>query len=293
MTSKFSISWNKFQGVLTKNYEKLKESNDFSDITLVSDDEISYPAHKFVLAGSSPFFRNILRKNTSGYPLLYLSGVSSLNIQYLLDFMYQGQVEIEQDHLDQFLAVGQKFRIEGLLRGEHEEQEKLAHIKSIQKEYLSSMICENEANAELELEVNVAESFNSLMEKKRESEVTLPEKDLLDSTDNYANEKLTVKKDSVPFKQPKIYCYEKVPLTDESQIKPKVEELTEKIDGQWRCKFCGKTTAANKRNNHNDHVESHFEGLSFQCSYCPKTFKTRNSQRTHKYRDHKDHSQLS
>ena len=155
----------------------------------------------------------------------------------------------------------------------------------IQKDYV-----EHEST-NLELDINVHDTIKAEKEEERKLEVILQAEDYLFNSNNEMSEKVPEKKVCLNQKPPKIYCYEKIPLTDESQIKPKVEELTEKVDGHLRCKFCGKTTAANKRNNHNDHVESHFEGLSFPCSYCPKTFKTRNSQRTHKYRDHKDLSQ--
>ena len=91
-----------------------------------------------------------------------------------------------------------------------------------------------------------------------------------------------------PMKKQKIYCYEKIHLSDVSEIRPKIEELSEKVEGVWRCKFCGKTlTAGSKKQELGAHIETHFEGLSFQCDLCDKITNNRNSLRKHKYRSHK------
>ena len=67
-------------------------------------------------------------------------------------------------------------------------------------------------------------------------------------------------------KPPKIYCYEKITLKDISEVKPKVEELTEKFSGGWRCKFCGfvKGPGSHRKQELGGHIESHFDG-----SDCP------------------------
>ena len=66
---KYCIEWDQFESSLSRNYSQIRQDiNNFSDVTLVSDDEDSFPAHKFVLAGSSTFFQNILKKKSSSSP---------------------------------------------------------------------------------------------------------------------------------------------------------------------------------------------------------------------------------
>ena len=59
MTSseKYCMKVNDFDANLVTSLLELKESEDFSDVTLVSDDETPFRAHKVILAASSPFFR--------------------------------------------------------------------------------------------------------------------------------------------------------------------------------------------------------------------------------------------
>ena len=68
-------------------------------------------AQKLVLSASSDFFKSILRKNPHSNPLLYLSGVDSTSLGFVLDYTYQGEVQIFQNDLDNFLEVAQKLKI--------------------------------------------------------------------------------------------------------------------------------------------------------------------------------------
>ena len=84
-------------------------------MTLVSDDQTQIPAHKLVLSASSHFFKSILKRNSHSHPLLYLSGVDSKSLGFVLDYIYQGEVQIYQHDLDNFPEIAQKLEIEGLL----------------------------------------------------------------------------------------------------------------------------------------------------------------------------------
>ena len=82
-------------------------------ILAIRDDEVQIPAHKLVLASSSTFFMSILRTNVHSHALLYLSGLNSRSLGYILDYMYHGEVKIVQGHLDSFYDSAQKLKING------------------------------------------------------------------------------------------------------------------------------------------------------------------------------------
>ena len=114
MSEKFSLKWSDFQSSLSQSFSVLREESDFYDVTLVSDDLTQISAHKLVLSASSQFFKSILKKNPHSHPLLYLSGVDSTSLGFVLDYIYQGEVQIYQDDMVNFLEVAQKLKIEGL-----------------------------------------------------------------------------------------------------------------------------------------------------------------------------------
>ena len=109
-TEKYSLKWNvnDFQKTVSNSFSLLRSESDLCDVTLVSEDFIYTNAHKVVLSSSSKFFKTLLKK-TSGSPnaLLYLGGISSQNLKYCLDYMYNGEVEVLHDHLDELLTQAQ------------------------------------------------------------------------------------------------------------------------------------------------------------------------------------------
>ena len=81
---------------------------------LISDDELNFSAHKVILSASSPFFKNLFSKTIQPNPIIYLGGVSSTNLSYILDFIYAGKVQLRQDDIDSFLDQAQKLKVSGL-----------------------------------------------------------------------------------------------------------------------------------------------------------------------------------
>ena len=118
---KFCLKWNDFQLNASKSFGVLRREKDFFDVTLVSDDEVQVSAHKVVLSACSSFFKSILKNNPHSHPLLYLGGVSSENLSFIMDYIYQGEVQIFQTSLDSFLDAAQKLKIDGLLTSGEEE----------------------------------------------------------------------------------------------------------------------------------------------------------------------------
>ena len=117
MAEKFCLKWNDFQSNTSNTFKKLRTSDHFYDVTLVSDDQQQVSAHKVVLSASSEYFKNILTSNKHSHPMLCLSGVSTGDLKNILDFVYNGEIQIYQDNLDQFLDIAQRFQLEGLIQG--------------------------------------------------------------------------------------------------------------------------------------------------------------------------------
>ena len=120
MSEKFCLKWNDFNSNASKSFGIFRHEDYLHDVTLVSDDQYQITAHKLVLSASSDYFKNIFKNNKISNPFLCLDGVSSIDLNNILDFIYNGQVKIYQDHLDRFLTVAQRFKLEGLLKGEND-----------------------------------------------------------------------------------------------------------------------------------------------------------------------------
>ena len=113
LSEKFCLKWNEFENSISGAFKELRNEKEFFDVTLACDDE-QLQAHKVILSACSPFFRNILRRNKHDHPLLYLKGVKYADLVSVLNFMYQGQVNVAQEELNSFLAVAEDLRVRGL-----------------------------------------------------------------------------------------------------------------------------------------------------------------------------------
>ena len=55
-SEKFCLKWNDFQQNINNAFEALRTDDDFTNVTLASEDGNQVEEHKVVLAASSPFF---------------------------------------------------------------------------------------------------------------------------------------------------------------------------------------------------------------------------------------------
>merc|ERR1712055_210063 len=123
MSERFNLRWNDFQSNVSRTFSLLRSQEEFCDVSLVSEDQKMMSAHKLVLSACSPYFKHILTMNKHSHPLLCLDGVSSGELQSVLDYIYQGEVQVYQEQLDRFLEVAQKFQLEGLKNTDKEEEQ--------------------------------------------------------------------------------------------------------------------------------------------------------------------------
>merc|ERR1712150_7593 len=125
---KLCLKWNDFQENVISAFGTLREDREFADVTLACEDGQQVEAHKVILASSSPFFLNILRRNKHPHPLIYMRGLKSEDIVAMIDFLYFGEANVYQDNLDSFLAVAEELQLKGLTNDKQTEEETSAPI---------------------------------------------------------------------------------------------------------------------------------------------------------------------
>ena len=85
-SEKFNLKWDDFKENITTAFGSLREEKDFADVTLACEDGHQLEAHKVILAASSPFFQNILKRNQHKHPLIYMRGMKSEDLVSVVDF---------------------------------------------------------------------------------------------------------------------------------------------------------------------------------------------------------------
>ena len=108
------LKWEDFHSNMILSFKEIKEDQDFTDITLVGECNIKIRAHKVILASSSNFFNDFLKENSHPHPLIYMRGITAGTLQAMVDFMYQGEVGIQKEDIDDFLSLAKELDIKGL-----------------------------------------------------------------------------------------------------------------------------------------------------------------------------------
>lgn len=104
---------NEFEGNVKISWQALQVEKDFYDVKLACEDK-QIKMHRLIISSFSPILRNVLKFNQSPHSLIYLSRVSYRNLQNLLRFMYQGEVDGAEEDLSSFLGVAEDLNVKGL-----------------------------------------------------------------------------------------------------------------------------------------------------------------------------------
>ncbi|EFX86384.1 lolal-like protein [Daphnia pulex] len=113
MDNQVCLRWNNFQSSLTTTLEILWDEESFCDVTLFCGGQ-EIRAHKVVLSACSMIFKSLLKNNTCQHPIIILHDISLNILEAILQFIYKGEVNIEQDQLNNLLRAATLLQIRGL-----------------------------------------------------------------------------------------------------------------------------------------------------------------------------------
>ena len=261
MSEKFCLKWNDFETNVSKSFGLLRNEEYLHDVTLVCDDNNQVAAHKLVLSACSEFFRAIFKINKHQNPLICLEGISSKELQDVLDYIYNGESKIFQEGLDRFLSIAQRFKIMGLLQNEENNDD--------------SDDPKNQTNLDEPSNQGVSklEAMNESFELKEKGN-NIPENPVKRPAQRNTSRAISLN-------------------VDDANINQQADELIETLpDGSLKCTQCGKVASQSNlkqscRQNMRNHAETHLNGLSFDCNLCGKTFRSRPSLNMHFHRQHR------
>ncbi|KAJ8983127.1 hypothetical protein NQ317_014702 [Molorchus minor] len=112
-SQRFCLRWNNHQSNLLSVFDQLLHDESFVDVTLAVEGQL-LRAHKMVLSACSPYFQALFINHPDKHPIVILKDVPYSDMRSLLDFMYRGEVSVDQDRLTAFLRVAESLRIKGL-----------------------------------------------------------------------------------------------------------------------------------------------------------------------------------
>ena len=72
---KYSLTWQNYSDHLKSMMKELMVNEDFSDVTLVTEDKKHIKANINILSACSPVFKDILKKEKNSNQIMYLRGI--------------------------------------------------------------------------------------------------------------------------------------------------------------------------------------------------------------------------
>ena len=241
MSEKFCLKWNDFHSNVSNSFGLFRNEDYLHDVTLVSDDHKQVSAHKLVLSASSDYFKNIFKQNSkpNAHPLLCLDGISADDLQNIMDYIYNGEVNIFQENLDRFLSVAQRLKLEGLIgKGDSQQDVYKDDTNSAKDEYEA-----NEGYYEPKTSYNEQQKSRPLASSMEKVIVPIANVDM-DEIDNTVNQHLE-KIAAGEFKCKLCGKEAKRSIDMKRHIETHLEGLS------YPCQVCGKTFRS--RNSLNTH----------------------------------------
>ena len=96
-------------------FKELRQKSEFEDVSLICEDDYQIEAPRILLTARSPFFSTVLRRNKHPHPIIYMRGLKARDLGAVVDFIYHGEANIYQEHLDRFLAMAEELQLKGLV----------------------------------------------------------------------------------------------------------------------------------------------------------------------------------
>ena len=258
MSEKLCLQWNDFRENALGSLGSLKNDRDFLDVTLISEDGKQVEAHKVILAISSPFFQNLLKRNKHPHPLIYMRGVKSEDLLAIVDFLYFGEANVNQENLDSFLALAEELQLQGLMGNVYSDGSNKTNAEPTFQEKKNRLLNSNPSISKaLHVSRNDANGeFSHTSQDDKSVALTRYFSGNMQELDEKCNSMM------------------------EKTLKKMANGLP-----LYKCVACGKEGV---NGNLKKHIEAnHLEGISIPCDLCQKTFRSRKTMREHRRYQHR------
>jgi len=193
----YCLKWNNHKTNISGVFDRLRSDEKFVDVTLSSADQKSLKCHRVLLSAGSGYLEKILEQNPSDHPTIVLSHIKFNELKYLVEFMYSGEVAVEQDHLSKLLEAANILQIKGLYES--------AEVPSDEKISEESSQIPNLAEPEMKTKIGPKDSELTGSQKRKKRKSTSSAESLSTSADNNLSKKVKNEDSNTPPDSPNVF----------------------------------------------------------------------------------------
>ena len=300
------VTWDNQEECMKTQLYDMKAKNEFTDVTLVGNDQIKYYAHKVVLAAASSEFRNLFLGCNKSDSILYLRGFKDFVLKALLEFIYVGETKLSNNMIHEFLDAAKDLKIRGVEDVSNDDF--LNSVKNVNKVEQQDFIIDNPSN---EMQTVALENLTKKLivnESQDDVDSSCKLNDTKFVADVASTRQIEVKMEE---RREKIYCdqckyktFKQRYLRDHKlkwhrekklncefcdykcatkfalskhMVKKHRELINDELDFSCeKCTFKGRSKATLKL-----HMESFHLGIRYPCEYCNKLATDKSNLRKH------------
>jgi len=289
----FHLHLNDFEKTISTTWQKLRNDKDFCDVTLACDDN-QIQTHKIILSSCSPIFKDLLKQNKHNHPLLYLRGVSYSELVNLLDFMYQGEVNIANEDLNSFLALAQDLKVQGLTTDEGVEQILNNSEPQVQIKYPDE---DSESPKKKRRKYSKKEKCHQLNAINSTNCLSIESENVVNVDQDSSLVPLNMEESYQDDHMLTLSSFDDHNILNGVEMDNRIEERRRNVDTvhdgnliHYLCEHCDYKST--RRNNLTQHIESVHEGVRYPCDYCDYKATKKHYLKTHIRKKHEEFPSL-
>ena len=295
-----SVTLNLPDSLSSASVRQMWESRELCDLSLVSQQEKLFPCHKLVLSAHSPVLRRILASPalSSPGPALVMFGLSSAEVDNILQFLYTGQVILQTSEVQGFMSLAERLEISNI----SEDEEGKDQIPTRKRQRPPKKFYSKEGIKKVKDKLNIKHVLKVEVNNDNEVEMIDPPGIPQHNEDlrQYGKSETIGTLNEVPEPVENTVMEIKSLRENQSFVKVRIDENDMSQhknfksflhsfhavleDSIFKCNLCGDVSVSPSEAE--EHSECHIEGLKFPCKLCKIILSSRNDMRMHLAREH-------
>ena len=263
---KYNLTWQTYSDHLKSMMRELMTNEEYSDVTLVTEDKQQINANIHILSACSPVFKDILKKEKNYRTIMYLKGIQYSEMESIMQFIYLGEATFHEEKMDKLLAVA----------------------KSLEITELCNAVSETKNEPEEEQSTTNQGTINEKLKEQTIESVPFSEREIVNVNSNYECEpcqKIFTRKDvltrHIQSKHDgiKYACDQcEYQTTQQGHLDRHIQSKHEGV--RYACDQCDNHFT--RQESLTEHIQSKHEGTKYACDQCDHQFTLQNGLKQHK-----------
>ena len=276
---KYNLKWHAYSDHLKNMMKELMMNEDYSDVTLVTEDKKQIKANINILSACSPVFKDILKKEKNSNQIMYLRGIQFQEMKSIMQFIYLGEATFYEERMDEFLAVAKSLEITELCNAETEPYDEADDNPPLDEQDTSTEFVEEQTVKSEYIEIQAPK-------ERQRRVISVNGKYECDQCHKTFSSVGSLYNHNKSIHQGVKYACDQCDYQATQQCHLKLHIGSQHKGVKYACDQCG--YQASTPGHLKIHIQSRHEGIRYACDQCDQQFREKGSLRKHTKNKHED-----